>query len=303
MIWRELTCRRSFWFSLWQGPEKQHVPRSLTQEHGFALVLVLWMGLLIAIIAAGLLREAQSARIVAAGDAASLQASLIAEGAIHRAILSLIDPSDPLRWHIDGTPQTLNVLGHDVMVGVESEAGKIDLNAAPPSVLVALFRFAQLSPADSETLADRVLAWRSPVPPGAVDSTTNIYRDAGRSYGPRHGPFRSVGEVRMVLGMTDAVQAAVASALTVFSGNATVDRGAAGDLVLQALAAAGDGLAAAQLSARSAGAAAGVDRLPAVGEALTIVATVQLRGSRTEHSTVIRLVNATDGFYRVLEWH
>jgi len=261
------------------------------------------MGLLIAIIAAGLLREAQSARIVAAGDAAALQASLIAEGAIHRAILSLVDPSDPLRWHIDGTPQTLNILGHDVNIRIESEAGKIDLNAAPPSVLVALFRFAQLSASDSETLADRVVAWRSPIPSGAVDSTTNIYRDAGRSYGPRHGSFRSVGELRMVLGMTDAVQAALASGLTVLSGNPTVDRGVAGDLVLQALAASGDGLAAAQLSARSTGAAAGVDRLPAVGEALTIVASVEVRGSQTERRTTIRLVNATDGFYRVLEWH
>jgi len=166
MMWRELTCRLNFRFPFRREAEKQRVSRSVTGEHGFALVLVLWMGLLIAIIAAGLLREAQSARIVAAGDAAALQASLIAEGAIHRAILSFVDPSDPLRWHIDGTPQTLNVLGQDVRVRVESEAGKIDLNAAPPSVLVALFRFAQLSPSDSETLADRVVAWRSPIPPG-----------------------------------------------------------------------------------------------------------------------------------------
>jgi len=108
----------------------------------------------------------------------------------------------------------------------------------------------------------------------------------------------------MVLGMTDAVQAALASGLTVFSGSPTVDRGVAGDLVLQALATAGDdGLAAAQLSARSTGTAAGVDRLPAVGEALTIVASVEVRGSQTERHAVIRLVNATDGFYRVLEWH
>jgi general secretion pathway protein K len=271
-------------------------------ERGFALVMVLWMGLLIAVIGGSLLHEVRSERVSAATDAAELEATLLADGGINRAILSLIDQSDSIHWHIDGTPQTLQVAGHDDVVRVESEAGKIDLNAAPASLLAALLRGAGTSAADSQTLADRVIAWRSPVPSGAIDATTNLYRDAGRSYGPRHEAFRSVGELRMVLGMTDELQSALVPLVTVYSNRPAVDRGVAGDAVLLALQAAGDNFAAAQMSARASGQAAGVDRAPSEGEALTISARVEVKGALADRHAVVRINADANSLYKVLEW-
>jgi general secretion pathway protein K len=260
------------------------------------------MGLLIAVIGSSLLHESRSASTGAASYAAGFQATLAADGAINRAILSFIDPSDPQHWHIDGTVRTLQVFDHNVTIRAESENGKIDLNAAPQSLLVALFRGARLSATDSQTLAERVIAWRTRVPTGAIDSTTNIYRDAGRSYGPRHGPFRSTGELRMVLGMSDAVEASVASAVTVYSGSATVDRGVASDDVLRILQSSGDRFAAAQLLARANGNAAGGDRLPTAGEVLSIFAKAESHGAIAERFAVIRLRGDTSLPYTVLEW-
>ncbi len=279
------------------------VNQRIKRDGGFALVLVLWIGLLMAIIGSSLLHEAESASIGAASGAAAFQAALAADGAINRAILSLIDPSDPLRWQIDGTPRTLRLFTHDIEVRVESERGKIDLNAAPVSMLSALFQAEQLSASESQTLAERVGDWRSQCPPGAIDSTANIYRDEGRSYGPRHGPFRSTGELRMILGMTDELEASALPMITVYSGSAAVDRGVAGDAVLRVLRTAGDAFAAAQLSARAEGNAAGVDRLPLAGEVLSISAGVDSHGVSTQRVAVIRLRGDAGSPYTILDWH
>jgi general secretion pathway protein K len=278
------------------------VPRSAKYESGFALVFVLWIALLFAILENSLLREARSASVGASADAAAYQATLAADGGINRAILTLIDTQDPLHWDVNGSPKTIQLFGQTVTVRVESQKGKIDLNYAPESLLAALFVGQGLSAADSLTLADRIIAWRSPVPPGAMDSTANIYRDAGRLYGPRHGRFRATGELRMVLGMTDELQAAVEPAITVYSDSAAIDRGVAHVYVLRILKASGDNFASAQLDAIQNGNAAGGDRLPATGEVVAIFAKAKTRGALAERVAIIRLKGDPNSPYTILDW-
>ena len=102
--------------------------------------------------------------------------------------------------------------------------------------------------------------------------------------------------------MTDALQTALATAVTVYSRSPSVDRQAAGDLVLRALAEAGDALADSQREARDQGQASGIDRVPILGEALTITAHVAGDGLTMVRRAVVRVTGDRREPYWVLAW-
>src|SRR5262249_7871857 len=156
----------------------------------------------------------------------------------------------------DGAVQSVELFGQEIALRTESEAGKVNLNAAPVSLLAALFAGQGVAPDEAGLLAARVATWRAPTAGTARSEAIAAYRDAGRVYGPRFAPFRSVGELRLVLGMTDALQAAVAPLTTVWSGDGSLDRSVAGEALLRVLEATGDTLAASQRAARARGSAA-----------------------------------------------
>lgn len=269
---------------------------------GFALVAVLWLLLLLSVLGGMLLRGAEGERDGAATEIALIEARLLADAGINRTILSLTNPQDPLKWRLDGTVQSLQLLGRSIDVSVESEAAKIDLNLAPRELLAALLRSQGVAPGDAGDIADRIVAWRTPLAAGEPDLAADRYRDEGRPYRPTHEPFRSVEELRLVLGMTDALQAALVPAVTVYSRSPSVDRQVAGNTVLQALQEAGDTLAGGQRSARDQGQAAGVDRAPVLGEALRITVRVADDHVMTLRSAVIRQTGDRRVPYWILSW-
>ena len=269
---------------------------------GFALVAVLWLLLLLSIIAGMLLRGAESERDLAATEIALADARLVADAGINRAILSLVNPQDPLKWRLDGTGQSVHLLDRDIEVAVESEAAKIDLNMAPAPLLAALLRSQGVAPGDADEIAGRIVAWRTPLAPGEPDQAADDYRAAGRTYSPFHAPFRSVDELRLVLGITDALQASVLPAVTVYARSPSVDRQVASDIVLRALEEGGDALAASQREARDAGNASGIDRAPVLGEALTITTEAAEGQVTAVRSAVIRLTGDRRIPYWVLAW-
>jgi general secretion pathway protein K len=170
-------------------------------------------------------------------------------------------------------------------------------------LLASIFEIEGHSFVDSRTLAERIVAWRSLVHSESIDSAATIYLDARRAYTPRHGPFRSVGELRLVMGMTDDLQAFVAPLLTVYTNSPNVDLGMASDRVLQVLAAAGNRFASSQMAARVEGDAAGVDRAPAAGEPLLIEAQTTEGLSMADRFAVVRLQPSREERYDVLAWY
>lgn len=272
------------------------------RDRGFALVLVLWALLLLSVLASSFLLEARAGKAIANTEVLQLRGRMLADGAINRAILSLLDPRDPLRLPLDGTSREIDFLGERVLLSCESEAGKIDLNAASLQQLRAIFQ-AQGSPKDdAEFIARQIEIWRSPVRNSPVESLLAPYIEAGRTYGPRFAPFRSIDELRLVIGMNDALQAAVAPFMTVWSSSGTVDLSVANDALLRVLAAGSDNFASAQLTARQNGNAAGAGRVAAVGEVLTIVVTAELSDMTVRRSASIQISGDRNEPYRVLAW-
>jgi general secretion pathway protein K len=205
-------------------------------QRGVALLLVLWACTLLAILLGGYAALARTEGLQARYDFSQTQAHYAAEAGIMRMAYQLQNPVAKQRWLSDGRSYSFNYEGAKVTVSAIAEGGKVDLNSASPEVLQNLFQAAGLDPKKAHELAGHVTDWRNQVAiEGQADTQRAEYTAAGRDYGPRNGPFASIEEVQMVLGMTPAVYRTIAPVLTIWSGNASPDPNTAPPLALQAI--------------------------------------------------------------------
>ena len=124
------------------------------------------------------------------------RAGSIADQAVSRAILSLLDDRAENQPRIDGVPAPLSIDGVQLRLWIQDESGKINLNFATKELLQSLFVSASMERNDAEGLADRIVARRTPAGPSIA--------------------FRSVDELLAVPGVTRAFFARIEPALTVY---------------------------------------------------------------------------------------
>jgi len=205
-------------------------------QRGVALLLVLWAATVLAILLGGYAVLARTEGLQARYQFAQTQAHYAAEAGIMRAVYQLQDPQVKQRWIGDGRVYAFVWDNARVTVTAISEAGKVDLNSASADVLQGLFRAAGMTPLAAQALTANVVAWRgSPGSKSEVAQHRAVYAAAGRDYGPRNGPFSSIEELQMVLGMTPSIYRQVAPAITVWSGNTAPDPQTAPPLALAAI--------------------------------------------------------------------
>jgi general secretion pathway protein K len=187
-----------------------------------AVVSVLWTLALLASIAVSVLFGGNVSYRLANNNLQIIVEDTIAEAAVNRAVLALLDPRPGSRWRVDGVPQDFIFDGIGTRIFIQDELGRIDLNHADGSVLAALFRSAGLDALSASSLTDKILHWRGPSPLMHADGAED--QDyAGLGYWPRHGPFQSVDELKLVIGVTPEIYKQVAPALTVYSGSQFID--------------------------------------------------------------------------------
>lgn len=145
----------------------------------------------------------------------------------------------PPKWRTNGTIYEWPVSTGTVLISIQDEAGKIDLNAASDDLLQRLFTAIGLTEADAATMIDRLIDYRDSDqerrPAGAEDTD---YQGAGVGYGAKDRPFERTDELRRVLGMTTEIYVRVAPLITVHSGQRGVDPDVAPPDVLAVLGAA-----------------------------------------------------------------
>lgn len=215
--------------------KRRSLPRR-TAQRGVALLLVLWACTLLAILLGGYAALARTEGLQARYQFAGTQAHYAAEAGLMRAVYGLQDPVVKQRWIGDGRVYTFHYDHAVVTLSSIDEAGKVDLNAASPEVLQGLFQATGMPQAQAQVLAAHVVGWRSPVGlKGDAASQRAAYQAAGRDYGPRNGPFASVEELQMVLGITPALYRQVADVITIWSGHASPDPDIAPPLALAAI--------------------------------------------------------------------
>ena len=207
-------------------------------ECGFALIIVLWTTVLLALLASSLLAAARSDAKLATNRRDEAVAVAAADGAISATILDLLRSGSL----VSGGPAFAPIGAH-VGVAIENLSGRLNPNVVSAAMLRALLMRLGVPPQPAENLAAAIVDWRSPgqtpSPHGAKEAA---YRTAGLDYGPPGRPFEQIGELAGVLGMTQAVLQAMAPHLTLWS-SADPDPGHADALILDAMRASGSPIA------------------------------------------------------------
>ena len=243
-------------------------------------------------------RLAQNSFRVAYDDA-------LADAAVNRSVLDLLDPRTDSRRLMNAVDQKFDFGGAAIHIRIQDELGKIDLNQTDGSTLDKLFQSVGVDPMVAETLVDKVLDWRDDSAFKRVDGAkADEYRAAGYDYLPRNGPFQSVDELTLVMGMTRDLYRRVEPALTVYSGRQFVEPQFATPEVLAALPSLAEAHAAAASqsgASTTAAAMSGIADNPIsvlIGRAFTIDTEILRSTDAARHHIAVRLTgNPNDPFW------
>src|SRR6185437_2574169 len=128
------------------------------------------------------------------------------------------------RWRVDGVPNKFDYAGKHIQITVEDELGKIDLNTANEQLLTGLLRSLGLTDNAASAMTDRILDWRENSRSHRLNGAKDAeYRYQDYLYHPRNGPFQSVDELKLVMGVTPDLFSKIRLALTVYSGRQFID--------------------------------------------------------------------------------
>jgi len=283
---------------------------SRTGARGFIVVAVLWILAALSALVLIYLTYVTNTAVVVAGSTDRLQTEALAGAGVELAALQLAGRPEAGR----PTSGTFNarVGAGRVFVTFRSEAARIDLNAAPKSLLSGLMIGLGASPSDAALYADRILAWRAPTERGDSDPDNSFYRTSGAAYFPRHAPFPASEELWLVRGIPSGIIERMLPFVTVFSNVASVNVLDAAPQVLAALPNMTPENLQTLLAQRSdpaldprslIGMAGGEGATLAGSHAYRIAVEVELPGGRRSAAEiVILLLESGDEPYRVLSW-
>jgi general secretion pathway protein K len=185
------------------------------RERGIALLMVLWVLLLLALLAAIFGANARTEVHLARNLVENAQAEALADAGVYRAITGLTMEPQEGGFRGDGRVYTWHATGGEVRFSIRDEGGKIDLNQAPPILLRELFIAVGVDPRLSMDLAEAIIDFRDEDEKGRNGAERREYESAGPSHGPKNEPFQLVDELIYVLGMTPDLYRRVAPLLTV----------------------------------------------------------------------------------------
>jgi general secretion pathway protein K len=276
------------------------------------LVYTLWSLALLAAIAFSVASAAVSSYRVAAGGIDTAQAEAAAEVAMNRAVLGLLDRRLDHRWRVDGVPRDITAGTFKARVTIQDELGRIDLNHADSPLLTGLFVSAGLQHHHAVALTDKIQDWRE----GGAFKRLNGAKDpeyaaAGLTYRPRKGPFQSIDELNLVLGMTPELFRRVLPAITVYSSRPTIDPQFAPREALLALPSATSDAVSEVIAARLRQSVGGAGEVPAGvidpmvalgGRAFSIHVEVERPNTMVTRDAVVRLTDDPGRPFWLLSW-
>jgi general secretion pathway protein K len=282
-------------------------PSSAISQSGVALILVLWVLVLLTVIAGSFAYSVHSNTLMAANAVDSAKAQAFADGGVFRGIFELLGPQNAQQdWKPDGQTHITRIDGQEVAVTLTDEAGKIDLNGAPPALLQSLLQSVGVSAEHAGDLAQTIVAWRSPPPSGA-----GLQAPLGTP--PAHGPFRSIEALLQVPGMTPGLFRRISPLVTVYTGLPGVNTLIASAPVLSAIPGVSPQLAQAYVQQRQALQQAG-QPVPALTQAgaynvaslsgvIGVRSEVQLaNGVGFTREAVVRITNQPGQPFQILSW-
>src|SRR5262245_41978492 len=197
---------------------------SVNRQQGMALVVTLWVLTLLSLVAAAFMADSRTTSKLARNLVENAKAEALADAGVYRAIAALLDPDPARQPAVDGTSYRWKFGGGEILISIQDEAGKIDLNSAADKLIEGLFLSVGTEPERAKKLVQAIRDFSD------ADETKNDdgaedddYRAAGLVNGAKDGPFDSVAELQQVLGMNLELYGRVAAVLTVYSGSESID--------------------------------------------------------------------------------
>jgi len=258
-------------------------------DRGFALLIVLWVLVLLALIVAQLGVSGRQEAKIARNLMGNAQAEAAADGAVYQAIFHLSDATDP-SWQADGLTRHLTVGAVPVEVHIEDEAGKISPNLGDPALLQALFLILGADQRQAQLVAQSIVEWRGGTPVEQQPAIIQRYQAAGLKAQPTFVPFESLDDVALVQGMTPELAALARPHLSVYQ-IGLFDPTRADPIVVRALS---------QLPGGSIPAAPTV--APAYRSLSVVASATAADGARFTRRTVVRIGPGLPHGYALLTW-
>lgn len=206
-------------------PEHEHP--NWRHQKGFALIVVIWVGVLLALMAAAFSSAVRSRLRSTAGEAETVQSEALADAGVKIALLDLLQPAAPKtrRFTADGTPVACGIGTQGaVLIQVEDEAGKVNLNTANEEILIALFTGLGAGRLEARKFTDRILDFRDIDTDKRSDGAEREdYKKAGNPVGPKNSDFSSVDELDQVLNIPPELRDRAKPFLTTLSSQNGID--------------------------------------------------------------------------------
>lgn len=195
-----------------------------SSQEGMALLTVLWAIAILTIISAIFTMTIRTEINRTRNLVENGKAEGIADAGVYKAIAALLNADIVQGLRLDGTPYKWEFDGAEVRISLQSEAGKVDLNAGTDELLKGLFVSVGIEAEEARRLVDAIRDFTDKDDTrrefGAEDAE---YRAAGLRDGAKDGPFDDIAELQQVLGMTPELYDKVAPTVTIYSGGRNID--------------------------------------------------------------------------------
>ena len=213
------------------------------------MLIVLWTVAFLALLGTQIVAAGRSDTHLAENLRQEAVLEAAAVGAIQYVTFLVLAANDP-KIQTQGVTSEVRVGETSVLVRVENEGDRVNLNTASAVLLRSLIIEVGGAPGLADRLAAAILDWRaSGANARSRGASASDYRVAGRNYGPPGTPFESVDELADVLGMSPDLFARIAPHLTVLT-DGDPDMSTRDPVVAKALTDAATGVADASAAAR-----------------------------------------------------
>lgn len=207
-----------------------------TKQAGLAMVIVIWVLSLLIIMAGSFALSMRRETVVVSAIKDNAEAIAVAESGVRIAAQMLWLSEQSIRWHADGSIYSVPYQDAEIRVRLFSEQGKIDINHANETLLTTMMKSTSLEEGKQQALVSAILDWRDEDDLIHIDGAEKMqYEDADLNYHPANARFQQLDELQMVLGMNARVFQELEPLITIYSGQADVDKNVASKEVLQAI--------------------------------------------------------------------
>jgi len=154
--------------------------RPAAGERGFVLIAAIWLLILAGSIAAILMLRSLAGATTAADHDEAIERRLALESAIETVLADRLFGSQRSAWWLAPAQGRIAIGGHDVLVRMTSESGRLDVNMANPALIDTALRGFGVGAGERERILARLLALRAMKKSiGSLAELENLLASAG----------------------------------------------------------------------------------------------------------------------------